>query len=303
MQSRLISYLMNSFKKRYHYYRFFFSTRKLRKNFPFYKVESLAETMDEIRVHKKNISRFGDGEFRLVLNTAGIGFQNGSEEITHRLREVLTSDLPNHLVAIPETFSLRNNLNWRVKFWWLNYINTVGVQISQHLNPKKKYANAFITRFYLDYETKKHIPEILEKIKKLWKDQDVLIVEGEYSRLGVGNDLFDDVKSLQRILCPAKDAFSSYQEILSEIKVLGRDKLVLLALGPTATVMAYDLAKENIWTIDIGHVDLEYMWYLQNAQEKVPVAGRLVNEAIREQIVEIPEEEKAKYENSIIKKM
>jgi len=294
---------MNSLKKRYHYYRFFFNTRKLRKNFPFYKVDTLEETLDEIVTHKKNISRFGDGEFRLVLNTSGIGFQNGSVELTEKLREVLASNLPNHLIAIPETFSLKNNLNWRVKFWWLNYINTVGVQISQHLKPEKKYSNAFITRFYLDYETKKHIPNILEKLKKIWANQDVLIVEGAYSRLGVGNDLFDGVKSLQRMLCPTKDAFSVYQEILSEIKAHGKNKLVLLALGPTATVMAFDLAKENIWTIDIGHVDLEYMWYLQNAQEKIPVEGRLVNEATEQLNLELPENEKLKYEKSIIKKM
>lgn len=294
---------MNSLKKRYHYYRFFFNTRKLRKNFPFYKVATLEETIDEIRIHKKNISRFGDGEFRLVLDASGIGFQNGSTEMTERLREVLTSNLPNHLVAIPETFSFRNNLNWRVKFWWLNFINTIGVQISHYLNPGKKYSNAFITRFYLDYETKNHIPNVLEKIKKVWENQDVLIVEGEYSRLGVGNDLFNNVKSLQRILCPAKDAFSMYHEIISEVRAHGRNKLVLLALGPTATVMAFDLAKENIWTLDIGHIDLEYMWYLQNAQEKIPVAGRLVNEATKEQNVDIPENEKVKYETSIIKKM
>ncbi|WP_317740517.1 GT-D fold domain-containing glycosyltransferase [Chryseobacterium soli] len=294
---------MNSLTKRYHYYRFFFNTRKLRKNFPFYKVETLAETLDEIIIHRKNISRFGDGEFRLVLNTAGIGFQNGSEELTERLREVLSSNVSNHLIAIPETFSLKNNLNWRVKFWWLNYINTVGVQISQHLKPEKKYSNAFITRFYLDYETKKHIPNILKKFKKIWDDQDVLIVEGAYSRLGVGNDLFDGVKSLQRILCPTKDAFSAYHKILSEIKIHGKNKLVLLALGPTATVMAFDLAKENIWTIDIGHVDLEYMWYLQNAQEKIPVEGRLVNEATEQLNLDIPTNERLKYEKSIIKTM
>ncbi len=89
--------------------------------------------------------------------------------MTERLREVLTSNLANHLVAIPETFSFRNNLNWRVKFWWLNFINTIGVQISHYLNPGKKYSNAFITRFYLDYETKNHIPNVLEKIKKFGK--------------------------------------------------------------------------------------------------------------------------------------
>jgi hypothetical protein len=32
------------------------------------------------------------------------------------------------------------------------------------------------------------------------------------------------------------------------------DKLILIALGPTATVLAYDLAKKGYQAIDIGHL-------------------------------------------------
>ena len=40
-----------------------------------------------------------------------------------------------------------------------------------------------------------------EKLKKLWDKRDILIVEGENSRSGVGNDLFDDTQSVERIIC------------------------------------------------------------------------------------------------------
>ena len=37
----------------------------------------------------------------------------------------------------------------------------------------------------------------------------------------------------------------------------------MIALGPTATVLAYDLAEMGYWALDIGHLDLEYEWFLK----------------------------------------
>ena len=42
--------------------------------------------------------------------------------------------------------------------------------------------------------------------------------------------------------------------------------LILLALGPTATVMAYNLAQKGYQAIDIGHIDIEYEWYRMGAK-------------------------------------
>ena len=64
-------------------------------------------------------------------------------------------------------------------------------------------------------------------------------------------------------------------------KNIPKDKnvLILLALGMTATVMAYDLCKEGWQAIDIGHLDVEYEWMLMGAERKVPIPNRFVNEA------------------------
>lgn len=291
---------MQNLKKKYYYWRFYFTSRKLRKNFPFYSVKSIEETIDEVIVHGKNLSRFGDGEFRLIMENTSIGFQSGSSEMTAKLREVLQSSLDNHIIALPETFSKKNGLNWRVKYWWLNFINNIGVQIAPFLDADKTYGNAFLTRFYMDYENKDHVPGIVMKLKKIWDQQDILIVEGKYSRLGVGNDLFQNSKSVRRILCPEKNAFKNYGSIINETKKHGKERLILIALGPTATVMAYDLAKENFWALDIGHIDLEYTWYLKGENEKSPVEGRLVNETEKQLSLEIPREFRKNYEESIV---
>lgn len=57
-----------------------------------------------------------------------------------------------------------------------------------------------------------------------------------------------------------------------------KDGLVLAALGMTATVLCYDLAKKGYQAIDIGHVDVEYSWFLMGAKNKCPVPGKAVNE-------------------------
>jgi glycosyltransferase family protein len=141
-----------------------------------------------------------------------------------------------------------------------------GNLLSEYLDPKRVYGNQGISRFYLGLRDKGLSARILEKLKKIWDEKEILIIEGEFSRLGVGNDLFENAAGLSRLLCPAEDAFAKYDEILGAAKKYGKDKLILIALGPAATILSYDLARSGYWAIDIGHIDVEYMWMLCKTQ-------------------------------------
>ena len=82
----------------------------------------------------------------------------------------------------------------------------------------------------------------------------VYLVEGEYTRSGIGNDLYKNAASVYRIICPATDAYEKYNEILQTACSLipHRDDVVVLCLlGPTATVLAYDLHKAGYWALDM----------------------------------------------------
>ncbi|MCT2922996.1 DUF1792 domain-containing protein [Streptococcus thermophilus] len=58
-----------------------------------------------------------------------------------------------------------------------------------------------------------------------------------------------------------------------------KNLIVLLAIGLTATVLSYDLADNGFQVIDIGHLDVEYQWYLMQAKKKMPLENRTtVNE-------------------------
>jgi len=282
------------------YYYLYVSTLYQRSHFHKVKVKSLEQTIHDILVHKKSISRYGDGELRMMLDKGNDRFQTRSPELCKRLKEVLSSDLDSLIIGLPGPLCSVKGEILDSKYFWLRFINLYGNLIAEYLKAEKVYGNAGISRFYLGQKDKRLSVQILEKIKKIWDKKDMLIIEGEFSRMGVGNDLFDNTASLSRLLCPAEDAFAKYDEILAAAKKYGKDKLILIALGPTATVLSYDLAKSGYWAIDIGHVDVEYMWMLSNAQTKIPVKGRYVVEVKGESDFEIPEAFRDHYYNSIV---
>ena len=65
--------------------------------------------------------------------------------------------------------------------------------------------------------------------------KDLLIVEGETSRSGVGNDLFDNAHSIKRIICPARDAYAYIEQIQQAIIQHAENRLILLMLGPMSS--------------------------------------------------------------------
>jgi glycosyltransferase family protein len=127
----------------------------------------------------------------------------------------------------------------------------------------------------------------------------VVLVEGEYSGLGCNNNLFKNVKTIRRILCPAKNAYRKYNDILSEILKQDKDKVILLSLGPTAKLLAFDLYKKGYRVLDIGHIDIEYEWFLAGAKEKIKVKNKYVNE-VNDGDKDLDNSVDEKYEKEII---
>ena len=141
------------------------------------------------------------------------------------------------------------------------------------------FGDSQITRPYIDWATDERARRTFPMLKRLWEGRDILLVEGEQTRMGVGNDLFDDATSVKRILAPAVDAFEHRNEIQETILANYHGELILMALGPTATILAADFAGMEIQALDIGNVDIEYEWFLRGAKERVAIPGKFTNEA------------------------
>lgn len=245
------------------------------------KIASIDETIDKIISEKCSVSRFGDGEILLTNSTKNIGFQNGSNLLSEKLITVLTSDEIGHLVCLSDTFTDLQRYNHRACRFWRTHFFLYQNLWYNHIRSDKQYYNTFITRPYMDFASKHNSFKWFNSLKKIWNNRDIIFVEGEKSRLGVGNDLFDNAKSIKRILCPPENAFDYYNKILSKSLELEYDNnsLYLIALGPTATILAYDLFKNGRQAIDIGHVDIEYEWCKMKSKRKVPLKHKYVNES------------------------
>lgn len=263
------------------------------------KVLDSLESLKRINSDKLSISRYGDGEFALI-NGKSIKFQDSNSLLSKRLEEILYSNEEKFKVCIPCIYAFKSTrmLKYNEEIFWLEQINNYkDIYLNKRLR-KNTYFDACFSRFYIRYKNPSISKALFKEVKKLWDKQDLLIVEGKYSRLGVGNDLFKNTKSIKRILCPNKNAFNSYDKILKSVLDNYKGQLVLVALGPTATVLSYDLFKKGIRSIDIGHLDLEYEWYLSNAKEKQLVNNKIVNEVEEDnKLTDIKEKE---YVNSII---
>lgn len=240
-------------------------------------VRTTDETLTKLLEEKVSISRFGDGEFAL-MNGKDLLFQPYTPLLGNRLKEIINSNQEKHLVGIPNVFL---NLEWctdKANAYWTRYLNINRFKIYRMINFNNVYYDSLVTRLYIDHKDKKLAKKRFNKYKQLWNNRSIVIVEGGKSRLGIGNDLFKGTSSIERIICPSTNAFEKYEDILHEVRKHDKSKLILIALGPTATVLAYDLAKLGYHAVDIGHIDIEYEWFLQEAEEKVPVRNKYIGE-------------------------
>ena len=248
------------------------------------KVIDIDGTIEELITGSRSLVRFGDGEISLIRGY-GIRFQPYSKEIQRDLIGVLESNEDDIMIAIPAHVANYDYIKYYRKDERVAWVKESFYSYNVYKNSCKNkiYYNSLVSRLYLPFDLDYTVASRrFKEIRKLWNNKKILIVEGQYSRLGVGNDLFDNVNKRDRILCPSKDAYSKLTEIENEIEwAMQREKydLVLLALGPTAKVIVYHLHKLGRM-IDLGHIDVEYEWFLKKTRDKVAIKGKAVNEAI-----------------------
>lgn len=253
------------------------------------KVLNNFETIDYILEYKCSISRYGDGELDLVMaRKYGLpfhsGFQTYDKDLSYRLEEILDYryKINNLLVCLPAcSFGYGTSyLTSKARNFWNQYTTHNIERFLEMTSSKEVYGETNISRFYLSHRDKSKCKDFIEKMKQIWNNRDVIFVEGNLTHLGYGNNLFDNARSIKRILCPNINAYNKYNEILNTVlKNTTNQSLIIIALGMTATVLAYDLANNGRQALDLGHIDIEYEWMKIKATKKVAISGKFTNEA------------------------
>ena len=253
-------------------------------------VKGIDETLDYIIENKSSLVRFGDGEINMLAGHS-IPYQDYDEELVSTMRDIIGQESRKELVVcLPDAFTDRFRFTyWAIPFWKDHMDHYM--DFYRELCSDSWYGSTFVSRPYIDFEDKSQAKSQFEKLKSIWKDRDLLIVEGATSRSGVGNDLFDEANSIKRIICPSHSAFSRVHEIEQEIEKYAGGRLILCMLGPTAKVLVYRLSQKGYQVLDIGHIDSEYEWMKMGAKTKVKFAHKHTAEYNFDQDIEFIEDE------------
>lgn len=253
-------------------------------------VKGIDETLDYIIENKSSLVRFGDGEINMLAGHS-IPYQDYDEELVSTMRDIIGQESREELVVcLPDAFTDRFRFtSWAIPFWKDHMDHYM--DFYRELCSNSWYGSTFVSRPYIDFEDKSQAKSQFEKLKSIWENRDLLIVEGTTSRSGVGNDLFDEANSIKRIICPSHSAFSRVYEIEQEIEKHAAGHLILCMLGPTAKVLAYHLSQKGHQILDIGHIDSEYEWMKMRAKTKVKFAHKHTAEYNFDQDIEFIEDE------------
>ena len=263
-------------------------------------VKGIDETLDCIIENKSSLVRFGDGEINMLAGHS-IPYQDYDEELASIMRDIIGQESREDLVVcLPDAFTDRFKFtSWAIPFWKDHMDHYM--DFYRELCSDSWYGSTFVSRPYIDFEDKSQAKSQFEKLKSIWKNRDLLIVEGATSRSGVGNDLFDEANSIKRIICPSHSAFSRVHEIEQEIEKYAAGRLILCMLGPTAKVLAYHLSQKGYQVLDIGHIDSEYEWMKMGAKTKVKFSHKHTAEYNFDQDIEFIEDET--YNSQIVAKI
>lgn len=240
---------------------------KIKANFLFEK-----EALQYIVKNKCSVSRYGDGEIGFLLfDKFKHFFQPYNKELQDKLKFILKNPIDSCLICLPKWMFYPSNIQWYKRCQAMYFF-----AFKKYILDNYKYGSANI------FTSESFDQGNYDDIIKIWKNKPVVIITGKNSAFIEDDRLFKKDKIIKVIETKAVDAFSDYDNILSQIlndKNITKDCVIVASLGLTATVLAYDLSKLGYRCIDIGNVTNAYKYFMKEmpAADDLRITGDFVD--------------------------
>jgi glycosyltransferase family protein len=213
------------------------------------------ETLRALCERRASLARYGDGELEIMIGR-DIHFQEYHPRLARRLREVLQAASRKFLVGVPNFDALQIKTASRKRNW-----ERYRLMFSHLIRRDAEYHSAFVSRpaSVVGLES----AEYFQAFAPLWEGRDVVLVHHDAKT--VKHPLLSRARSSHHVACPPRNAFDQYDALLAETSARLRtpDVLFLIAAGPTAGVLAWDLAQRGAQALDIGHLTNAYDEFLR----------------------------------------
>lgn len=268
---------MKKFKTLFKKYIYRFNFTFLRFRFRNLKILTIAQTISLVE-SKKSLVRFGDGEIALICNDGPL-FQSYDQGLAIELAKILSEKCNDNLVVcLPDVFRNLGAYNGGFASYWRAHLFRFRNLYYHIIESRNTFGNSFISRPFECFLDGEEHTYVFGWFKELVANKKILIVEGSATGFGVENDLLDNAKSIKRIHAPNRNAYSKKSAILEAIYNQMDVDLIIISLGPTAKVLVQDLSKNSKWALDLGHLDIEYEWFLSGKKIRSEVKQKNVNE-------------------------
>lgn len=230
-------------------------------------VADLDKTIEELLGSNKSFVRFGDGEIRLIEGDK-LTLQEADSKLAERLKEIIGMPSDGVMTGIPDIFKSLEQYRPESRRFWQEHLLFFRKKYEKYCSKQYQYYDAFFSRLYYMYEDWELSTQRFEKIKQIWKNRDVVVIESKTAHTGVDNDLLVMAHSVKRIICPESNAWNVYGQLYEKAIQYDKNTLFLISAGATAKPLVVDLTKEGYRALDIGSLDMEYQWYMMKATEK-----------------------------------
>ncbi|MCD6582466.1 MAG: DUF1792 domain-containing protein [Desulfuromusa sp.] len=214
------------------------------------RVRSEVETIKAIAEKGYSIARFGDGEFNMCIGRHK-SFQQYDEKLVSRLKWVLANNEPGLLIGVP-TIRSEKDLTVILK----KFVIRRGHRVLELLDRDRIYESATMATVFPAKSA--DLVSHVNLLKSIWAERKVVFVVGANSRFFYEKELFENMAQHQFIYGPARNAFTQYDDLIKQVTAYDRGWLILISLGPTATVMVYDLFKLGYQAIDLGQTPSKF---------------------------------------------
>ena len=239
------------------------------KHIPNIIIKNNDETLDKLLHSNCSLARFGDGEMCLAFGMS-IPSQQASDKLSKRLKEVLKNvDNENLMIGLSPIRTSTYGKSQEIKKYTRELMGKLTPMFCSMLKENTKYYSSWVSVPYITGENNKNYEyyyNYFNKFRTLWESKDIVIVCGERVFSCFEHNIFDNAKSIEYIYAPTNSAFKDYDKIMEKICEQDKNKLIILILGATATVMAYDLCRNGYRALDIGHLSKDYDAFLKQIE-------------------------------------